>query len=85
MTDAQAPYKDMKSLAEMAAEAAGDDGRGIRCPNCGARHCPGRSFEVERTIALGNRDSVRRIRNCWNCRHRVITAERVTGVAPPTG
>lgn len=57
-----------KSLAEMAAEANGDD-RGIQCPNCGCR-----DLRTRRTNPRDGR--IQRVKFCRHCGRKVITVEK---------
>lgn len=79
-------WESPKSLEDFATEQA-DDGRGLRCPKCGCAHLPGSGFEVSRTIALGQKQSIRRRRVCRNasCNHEFTTMEVVVGMMRPAG
>ena len=56
------------------------NGKGIRCPTCGHRHCPEDPTKVKRTIAMGRTEAIERIRQCQHCRRVFVTYERVAGV-----
>lgn len=64
-----------KTLAEYAAEAAGD-GRGIACPDCGCQ-----DLRVQNTRD-GN-GIIKRWRVCRNCGRRVVTQEKPVGGRQP--
>jgi hypothetical protein len=77
------PPNERPTASELAGQAT-DDGRGIRCPRCGCQHLPGAQHGVERTIALGQKQSIRRERVCRNpsCGHEFRTMEIVIGTRP---
>lgn len=62
------PTKDRKTLAELAAEAAGK--KGIVCPKCGCRHF----WKVRDTDQIPG--GVRRYRVCRNCGYVKPTVEK---------
>lgn len=64
----------MKRKNDQAGDQAGDQGEdGVRCPDCGCRHCP---VYYTRQRAAGR--TIRR-RECRTCGRRFLTVERVAG------
>lgn len=54
-----------------------NDGRGLRCPMCGAREL---AFSYSKDVAGG----LDRVKRCNRCRTRVQTGEIIKRVLPPT-
>jgi len=73
---------DRPSLAELAAQANRDNGRGLKCPSCGCAHLPGsgRPYEVTRTNPYGQNNTQRRQLRCRHCGREFMTVEKVMGV-----
>lgn len=62
----------------MSDDEGGDDGRGIRCPNCHCRLCPEvNTLPVRRTYKMGPNRCIRRERQCVHCGQRFRTREEV--------
>lgn len=79
-----------RTLADYAAEANGDDSRGLRCPKCGCGHfIDAKPFEVAETMPRGPRYSIQRRRRCRHCGNLFSTYERAvefrTGTEEPAG
>lgn len=76
-------WEEPKTLEAFAAESV-DDGCGLRCPKCGCIHMAGEQHNVARTIAKGQKQSIRRRRVCRNpqCGIEFTTQEVVVGQQP---
>lgn len=57
-----------RTLAEMAADAAGEESGGVACPRCGCR-----DLRTDKTIQQKTRTI--RYRHCRHCGHKVLTKQ----------